>query len=49
MPARIRRMGGWTVMATYFVTTDNWNDAGFWNGLSESSEGHILVEGTLLC
>ena len=29
-------------MATYFVTTDNWNDAGFWNGLSESSEGHIL-------
>ncbi|MCR8548327.1 hypothetical protein M4578_10835, partial [Salipiger sp. P9] len=29
-------------MTIYAVTTSNWNDPDFWNGLSESSEGHTL-------
>ncbi len=29
-------------MATYTVTTSNWNSAAFWSGINESSGGHTL-------
>ena len=29
-------------MATYIVTTSNWNDPAFWNAISESGPGHTL-------
>lgn len=29
-------------MTTYIVTTSNWNDAAFWNAISESGPGHTI-------
>ena len=29
-------------MATYIVTTSNWNSAAFWSGISETATGHTL-------
>ncbi|MCR9108951.1 Hint domain-containing protein [Marivita sp. XM-24bin2] len=29
-------------MATYFVTSSNWNSSAFWSGINQSSSGHTL-------
>ena len=29
-------------MASYLVTTTNWNSSSFWSGIAETSEGHSL-------
>ncbi|KMW56417.1 Alkaline phosphatase [Candidatus Rhodobacter oscarellae] len=29
-------------MATYWITTSNWNDAAFWSSVSETTNGHTL-------
>ncbi|ABD53983.1 Hint domain-containing protein [Jannaschia sp. CCS1] len=34
-------------MATYFVTTSNWNDPSFWSSINQSGDGHSIDFGNL--
>ena len=34
-------------MATYLVTTSNWNSPAFWSGISHGTSGHSLDFSTL--